>query len=405
MALMPGISYFIMGKGTKVFNWFLLAFLIWSCIFINKARPGIEESPPEPEEQGVVRVERELEEKKRWLKRLNQEEEQIFAAILELEERLDLTERLILRLDSQLKNVKKELQTKQRSLQSTDSTLYSYRENTQNRLREIYKHGRSSQHPVMLVTSSPVDLATNREFIERILKKDQSFVSTTEVLRSNLTEKNDQLNRMSPQLSWLEDVKQEERGLLLKELADKQKTLRRIKSEKKLCSQAILDLGGDNSVLGPIHSNGIEQIELTGTTDPGGSDKFEAQRGKLPWPIRGMVTAPFGLQRDRTFHTTTQNPGIEIKTEFGTEVAAVADGKVLYVSRLRGYGNFILLEHGGEYYTLYARLSEISVSPGDNIRRLQKIGLVGHDGSSEVPCLHFEIRKGRESLDPLEWLR
>jgi septal ring factor EnvC (AmiA/AmiB activator) len=392
----------IMGRGMRVFGSFLLAFLVWSCIFINKAKPGVEEPQPGDEKRGVAQVERELEEKKRWLERLNQEDQQTFAEMLELEERLDLTEKLILRLDSQLRSVKRELWVKQRSMRSTDSTLYSCQENTQNRLREIYKHGRSSSHPIMLVASSPVDLTNQQEFLKRILKKDQESLWTTELLRTDLTEENDNLNRMSPQLSWLQDVKQEERSLLLRELANKQKTLRRIESEKKICSQAILDL--EQEAYG-LHLNFSNALEQTTIADPGSSERFEAQRGKLPWPIQGSVASPFGLQRSSTFHTTTQNSGIEIKVESETEVVAVAGGKVLYVSRLKGYGNFVLLEHGGEYYTLYARLSEISVSPGENIRRLQKIGLVGHDGSSEVPYLHFEIRKGRESLDPLEWLR
>jgi septal ring factor EnvC (AmiA/AmiB activator) len=191
----------------------------------------------------------------------------------------------------------------------------------------------------------------------------------------------------------------------LRKLADKQKILRRIESEKKLCSQAILDLEEEAWGLHLIPSYAHERAEVTAVVDPGSANRFEAQKGKLPWPIQGSVFSLFGLQKNRIFHTTTQNSGIEIKAESGTEVVAVAGGKVLYVSRLRGYGNFVLLEHGGEYYTLYARLSEILVSPGENIRRLQRIGLVGHDGSSEVPCLHFQIRKGRESLDPLEWLR
>jgi septal ring factor EnvC (AmiA/AmiB activator) len=394
-----------MGKGMRYFDSFLLAFLIWSCIFISGAIPVIGESQTGPKEGGVAQIERELEEKKRWLKRLNQEEERTFAEILELEERLDLTERLILRLDSQLRSVEKELWAKQRSLRLTDSTLYSHRENARNRLRETYKHGRSSAHPIMLVTSSPVDLAGKQEFLKRILKKDQGFVMATEALRVDLTEKNQNLNKLSPQLSWLQEIKHQERSFRLRKLADKQKILRRIESEKKLCSQAILDLEEEAWGLHLIPSYAHEQAEVTAVVDPGSTNRFEAQKGKLPWPIQGSVSSPFGLQKNRTFRTTTHNSGVEIKAESGAEVVAVASGKVLYVSRLRGYGNFVLLEHGGEYYTLYARLSEILISPGENIRRLQRIGLVGHDGSSEVPCLHFQIRKGRESLDPLEWFK
>jgi murein DD-endopeptidase MepM/ murein hydrolase activator NlpD len=99
------------------------------------------------------------------------------------------------------------------------------------------------------------------------------------------------------------------------------------------------------------------------------------------------------------------NPGIDIKASYGTRVKAAAVGKVIYVSWLRGYGQFIIIDHGKSFYTLYANLSSASVEVDDNVTAGQAIAEVGDSGTLEGPRLHFELRHKKESLNPLDWLR
>ncbi len=390
-----------MYKGKQYFKPFLLAFLVWFCIFGERAKPDIQ--PAEPDR--LAKIERELEEKRRCLERLDQQEEQTFAELLELEERLDLTDRLIRRLSLQQSDVEKELKDKQRSMRAVDSTVYCYSKSARNRLREIYKHGRTSRHVCALLASSPVDLASTRRIAERILKKDEKFLSAAKALRTDMTAKRENLSRMRPELSRIQEREDQKRGFRLEELEEKERLLRSIESEKRLCFQAIQVLEKDAFRLQLMAGWHQDQVGPPMPGDLESSGRFEAQRGRLPWPVRGTVASAFGLQRDGTFQTTTQNTGVEIRVKAGAEVVSVAAGTVLHSSRLRGYGNFLLLEHDGDYYTLYARLSEILVSPGDKVRRLQIIGRIGQDEPIDVPRLHFEIRKGKNSLDPLEWLR
>lgn len=351
------------------------------------------------------KIERELEEKRSLLERLSQKEKEAFAELLDLEERLDLTERLIRRLGHQQRDVDRELQIKRRSLRSVDSTLCSYGQDAAGRAREIYKHGRSGSYPVALAAFSPVDLATRCRFEKRILRRDQQFLLEALTLRMDLAETNQDLIRVRPELFRLQNRKHDELGAHLQELEDKERVLRKIESEKRLCSRAMQSLEEEVFRLRSLTGHHPGERENVVQGDVGDGSRFGAQKGKLPWPIQGTVASTFGRQTDRIFRTVTQNPGIEIRAEGGARVVAVADGKVVYSSRLRGYGDFVLLEHEGEYFTLYARLSEISVSPGEQVRRLQKIGLVEKEGSGDVSRLHFEIRKGKDSLDPLEWLR
>ena len=86
-------------------------------------------------------------------------------------------------------------------------------------------------------------------------------------------------------------------------------------------------------------------------------------------------------------------------------MSAASSGSVAYISWLRGYGSFIILDHGGGYYSLYARLDEIHVETNQFVAAGDNIGTVSEIGTFGEPALHFELRYGREQLDPVPWLR
>lgn len=122
-------------------------------------------------------------------------------------------------------------------------------------------------------------------------------------------------------------------------------------------------------------------------------------RGSLAWPVtRGVLTSAFG-PRGRSFHD-----GIDIAAPAGTPVRAVADGRVLYSERLRGYGRLVVLRHGGGFVTLYAHNRENHVRKGEFVRKGDVIATVGDSGRTTGPNLHFEIRYRNVPRDPLEFL-
>jgi septal ring factor EnvC (AmiA/AmiB activator) len=132
---------------------------------------------------------------------------------------------------------------------------------------------------------------------------------------------------------------------------------------------------------------------------------FGMLRGRLPWPTEGRVVGAFGPQVHPRFGTRTFRNGVDIEAAEGTEVAAVYGGHVVYAGWFKGYGNLIILDHGNEYYTLYAHVADILVKEGDDVGQGQRIGTVGDTGSLVGARLYFEVRHQGKPQDPADWLR
>jgi len=118
------------------------------------------------------------------------------------------------------------------------------------------------------------------------------------------------------------------------------------------------------------------------------------------WPVRGRIASTFGTKA-RGLH----NDGINVLAPRGAPVLAVHDGVVAYAgSELKGFGNLLLVKHHDGWVSAYGHNDELLVKPGEKVRRGQVIARVGSTGNVTEPQLHFELRRGRKAVDPLDHL-
>ncbi|MEM7058683.1 MAG: peptidoglycan DD-metalloendopeptidase family protein [Pseudomonadota bacterium] len=142
--------------------------------------------------------------------------------------------------------------------------------------------------------------------------------------------------------------------------------------------------------------------EVVATTDPAPAAQPSTGAGnlKLRRPVQGPVAIGFnkgaGAQR---------NDGVDFAAPAGSPVVAAADGEVALVSQsLGGLGTIVLVRHPGEILTVYGRVDDVSVKKGDIIASGQQIGVVSNAAAPAEPRMHFEVRRGAESLDPMQFL-
>jgi murein DD-endopeptidase MepM/ murein hydrolase activator NlpD len=133
---------------------------------------------------------------------------------------------------------------------------------------------------------------------------------------------------------------------------------------------------------------------IAGSADSSGSS------GMFSWPVTGTITSPFGWRSNPFGGAPEFHQGLDIAAPSGTTVTAAAGGTVIMAQWYGGYGNYILIDHGGGYSTGYGHLSAIYVSSGQSVQRGQAIGAVGSTGQSTGPHLHFEVRIAGKPVDP-----
>jgi murein DD-endopeptidase MepM/ murein hydrolase activator NlpD len=121
---------------------------------------------------------------------------------------------------------------------------------------------------------------------------------------------------------------------------------------------------------------------------------------QFSWPLQGKVIAAFGAA-GQGLH----NDGINIAAPAGTQVRAADNGVVAYAgNELKGFGNLLLIKHADGWTTAYAHNEKLLVSRGDEVKQGQVIASVGRTGNVDSPQLHFEVRKGTQAMDPMNYL-
>lgn len=156
---------------------------------------------------------------------------------------------------------------------------------------------------------------------------------------------------------------------------------------------------------------GVDQDDATADTaatarTPGAPLRSQAGVAVTPrpsaWPVVGFVTQEFVAKGDRP---GADHPGIDIAQPAGTPILAPGDGTVARVGTDRFLGNFVELQHGLGYLTVFGHCSRVVVRSGVPVRRGQVIAYTGQTGEAAAPHLHFEIWRDGQAIDPREVLR
>ncbi|WP_245834997.1 murein hydrolase activator EnvC family protein [Methylobacillus rhizosphaerae] len=127
---------------------------------------------------------------------------------------------------------------------------------------------------------------------------------------------------------------------------------------------------------------------------------FSSLKGKLNLPVRGVVTNRFGSSRA---DTGVSWKGLFIRASEGSEVKAVASGQVVFADWLRGFGNLIIIDHGGGYMSLYGNNQAVLKQVGDNVKGGDTVAAVGNSGGNEQHGVYFELRYQSKPFDPMSW--
>ncbi len=394
--------------------------IILSLLFCLTVVTVVFASPIEEKKSELNQVNSQLKETQQRLETLKKQERDISAQIRNLDAQANLVQGEINRLEARarLKQVQikqreekialleKKIEKKTAQIRVYQKKLNSQTEALNKRLVRIYTVGDYEYLDVLLGAHSLSELISRLTVYSYIVRSDQNLIQDIKRTRALLAEERADLERqkelvflekvrLQGELNELTQIKNErlaKRSLIRETLAEKQSRLSRILKNKAEVARLEEELERTSRYLTSL----IRRLE---------SQSSSSQRpSSYIWPVNGVVTSYFGwrihpILKVRKFHT-----GIDIAAAYGTNIKASAAGKVIYSGWLGGYGNTVIIDHGGGFSTLYAHASAIIVSEGEEVSQGQVVGRVGSTGYSTGPHLHFEVRVNGEPQNPLNYL-
>jgi septal ring factor EnvC (AmiA/AmiB activator) len=265
-------------------------------------------------------------------------------------------------------------------------------------LVEIDRAGSTSQLRLLLASSNTSALAAAQRASEALALAEASRVQNLRVQQASLETALQSLEANGAKLASLQDQMQTRQQELRAARGGKQDLLRGIRAREEVGQQALASLVQVEKDLVKL----LESLPGAGAIPSYGLPRFH---GLLNWPVTGPVAIPFGNVRHPKFSTQVPHPGLEIACPDGETVHALFDGRVVFSSWFRGYGQMIVIDHGDEYLSIYGQLGDRLVGAGDEVRRDQAIARSGGEGTFGVTGLYLEIRHHGRPEDPQPWLR
>jgi len=317
-----------------------------------------------------------------------------------------LTKQLIAGLAEKEKMLEDRIDTLSNRLDINEK-IYKYRlVSLSKRLREMYKNQQNHPWQELLEAKDFSDLLQKYKFLMLFAEQDASLLEDVKNRKAEIERQQAELTELLQQVYDSKKEKEEELKQLKNTERKRKSSLRRLNKRKALYEKRMTELARSQQKLKKL----IERLEKARLEKAKawlkyGEKDFFALKGRMLRPVEGKEVRGFGKFRHPEFGTITYNTGVDIAARAGSPVRAVARGRIEYASTLPGYGNCIIVNHGGGYYTLYAHIARIFVADGDQVEKGDVIAEAGSASSITQNPFHFEIRKSKKALDPDKWLR
>lgn len=356
-------------------------------------------------EDELQRLRREISEQRRKIAEIEKQEKDVAGYLDRLGREEKLMKRLLAGLEDKESMLVEQVELLRGDLAGNEAVYLHRLEVFSARLREMYKEGPRHAWQELLAAEDVPDLLQRYKFLSLIAERDAALISEVRERKEEIEAQEAELTELLHEVSASRAEKESELQRLGENEKKRRRTLASLQTRKKDYEKRAAELERTErelqALIERLETQRLEQAKAWG--DYGERD-FPGLKGRLPRPVEGKVSRAFGRFRHPEYGTVTFNTGIDIDTRAGEPVRAVARGRVEYAGDLPGYGNCIIVNHGGGYYTLYAHLSRIFVSQGIQVERETLVAETGRDAAGSGGTIHFEIRRSKEPLDPAEWL-
>ncbi|WDP91306.1 MAG: peptidoglycan DD-metalloendopeptidase family protein [Desulfobacter sp.] len=268
------------------------------------------------------------------------------------------------------------------------------------RLNALYRMHMMGSLEMAGPPASLFDFFIKQKSLKKVVASDFSLLEKQAGDLRELGRLEDDLSRQIASRTALEEELALQIRIREKESRKKSAILQEIRQKKKLSQAAIASLKSSAKAL----DQALDRMGMRGSPALDNTS-FVRQKGRLAAPVPGKIVSRYGKARKGDYNSFTFQSGIDIRVERGEPVRSVFKGEVMFARWLKGYGNLVIINHGDNYYTLYAHVEEVFKKKGESVGTGEVIATAGDTGSIKGLCLHFEVRHHGKPVNPMTWLK
>lgn len=341
-------------------------------------------------------INNELEKLKNNINQINQNKKSVAQEIAELEQKLSEAQKELAATEAELKETQTKLANTMEELKQAEKRVEEQQDDLNIRMRTMYKTGPVDYIEVILASSSFSDFLTRLDMVKRIIEADKNLLADFREKQEEVAKKKAELEEQQRLITVQRNHISARRAQIVSYRGDRQRLMAQLEQQKKEYELQEEKLRRDSENL----RRQILAWEMKNKKGYFGTGEF-----CWPAPASRYITSDFGWRTHPIFKTRRFHEGIDIGAGMGTDVLATDDGEVIFAGSYGGYGNTIIVSHGGGISTQYSHLSKILVGVGKKVLKGDKIGLVGSTGWSTGPHLHFGVIKDGQVVNPWNWLK
>lgn len=361
-------------------------------------------------------VRKEIREKKLLLRKTAKVEKQVTGELLVIDQNLKEKQNQLTSLNNELHSVEQNLSRTATEIDRVKAETERKKQEIQKRLVSVYKAGEIGNLRVVFSSESFPQMVESLRYMGAIIGNDRRLFNEYTVKIAELSSLKNRLEneakRKERVLTGIANKKRE----IEAEKDKKSAYLSKVKQDKKEYLASIRDLQANARRLQSMvekleaqsrksYTQSREKKGLPPGLPPLPDSGFGSQRGRLSLPTPGEIIGRFGRHKHPEFNSYTVSNGISISAPAGSAIRSVYEGKVLFADYFKGYGNMVIIDHGGGFFSLYAHASRINKRVGAQVSRNDVVASVGDVDSPRGPMLYFEIRYQGRPVDPSPWFR
>lgn len=268
-----------------------------------------------------------------------------------------------------------------------------------------YKAGPTAYVEGVLSSQSFNDLIDRYEYFQSALDTDAELIDEVTVLRDEVDARRAEVEEKEQEIYEAQLALQRDRQAVEVIHAQRMAVLQERKAIVDQKSQLLADVRGRQAHWEQVEARYQSEISDILAAASQSSGPFPTGGGQFLWPAAGPVTSGYGYRTHPIFGDTRFHSGVDIGAPYGAPVISSDDGSVIFAGVTSGYGNSIVVDHGGGLSTTYNHLASFLVSSGQTVARGVQIGTVGCTGYCTGPHLHFEVRVNGSPVDPMPYLQ